>query len=84
MAQALKALAQAAAGRARRLRSGGRAGAFSAIAAACAAGGADAPRALILFYRSIYLANDLAPVDALGAALAAARLRRDRRRRSPA
>ncbi len=31
----------------------------------------SAPRALILFYRSIYLANDLAPIDALRDALAA-------------
>ena len=44
--------------------------AFARYAAACA-DAAGAPRALIVFYRSIYLANDLAPIDALSAALAA-------------
>jgi len=32
-------------------------------------GGGAAPRALIVFYRSIYLADDLAPIDALAEAL---------------
>lgn len=37
----------------------------------CRARGDDAPHALVVFYRSIYLASDLAPIDRLADALAA-------------
>jgi cobaltochelatase CobN len=43
--------------------------AFGLFDAACFEAGLDAPRALIVFYRSIYLANDLAPIEALARAL---------------
>jgi len=38
-------------------------------AQACRAGAADAPHATIIFYRSLYLADDVAPIDALADAL---------------
>ena len=41
----------------------------------------DAPRALIVFYRSIFLADDLAPIDALADALPRAASRSTRRLR---
>ena len=43
--------------------------AFGRFDAACFEAGPDAARALIVFYRSIYLANDLAPIEALAQAL---------------
>jgi cobaltochelatase CobN len=43
--------------------------AFGRFDAACFDAGQGAARALIVFYRSIYLANDLAPIEALGRAL---------------
>ena len=43
--------------------------AFGRFDAACFEAGPDAARALIVFYRSIYLANDLAPIEALARAL---------------
>jgi cobaltochelatase CobN len=42
---------------------------FGRFDAACFEAGPDAARALIVFYRSIYLANDLAPIEALALAL---------------
>ena len=45
--------------------------AFGRFEAACFEAAPEAPRALIVFYRSIYLANDLAPIEALANALAA-------------
>jgi cobaltochelatase CobN len=39
--------------------------------AGCRSAGKDAPRALILLYRSVFLAADTAPIDALAGALAA-------------
>jgi cobaltochelatase CobN len=41
---------------------------------ACREGPAEAPRALIVFYRSIYLGDDTAPIDALADGLAERRL----------
>src|ERR1700722_10036118 len=43
--------------------------AFGRFDAACFEAGPDAAYALIVFYRSIYLANDLAPIEALARAL---------------
>jgi cobaltochelatase CobN len=43
--------------------------AFGRFDAACFEAGPDSARALIVFYRSIYLANDLAPIEALARAL---------------
>ncbi len=43
--------------------------AFGRFDAGCLEPGPDAARALIVFYRSIYLANDLAPIEALARAL---------------
>ena len=43
--------------------------AFGRFDAACFEAGPDAARALIVFYRSIYLANDLEPIEALARAL---------------
>jgi cobaltochelatase CobN len=43
--------------------------AFGRFDAACFEAGQGAARALIVFYRSIYLANDLAPIEALARAL---------------
>jgi cobaltochelatase CobN len=43
--------------------------AFGCFDAACFEAGPVAARALIVFYRSIYLANDLAPIEALARAL---------------
>jgi cobaltochelatase CobN len=43
--------------------------AFGRFDAACFEAGPDAARALIVFYRSIYLASDLAPIEALATAL---------------
>jgi cobaltochelatase CobN len=43
--------------------------AFGRFDGACFEAGPDAARALIVFYRSIYLANDLAPIEALARAL---------------
>jgi cobaltochelatase CobN len=43
--------------------------AFGRFDAACFEAGPDAARALIVFYRSIYLADDLAPIEALARAL---------------
>jgi cobaltochelatase CobN len=43
--------------------------AFGRFDGACFAASADAARALIVFYRSIYLANDLQPIEALARAL---------------
>ncbi len=43
--------------------------AFGRFEAACVEAAPGAPRALIVFYRSIYLANDLAPIEALANAL---------------
>ena len=43
--------------------------AFGRFDAACFEAGPDAARALIVFYRSIYLANDLEPIEALAHAL---------------
>ena len=43
--------------------------AFGRFDAACFEAGQGAARALIVFYRSIYLANDLAPIQALARAL---------------
>ena len=43
--------------------------AFGRFEGACFAAEPDAPHALIVFYRSIYLANDLAPIEALAQAL---------------
>ena len=43
--------------------------AFGRFDAACFEAGPGAARALIVFYRSIYLANDLAPIEALARAL---------------
>ena len=43
--------------------------AFGRFEAACFEAGPDAAGALIVFYRSIYLANDLAPIEALARAL---------------
>jgi cobaltochelatase CobN len=43
--------------------------AFGRFDAACFEAGPGAARALIVFYRSIYLANDLAPIQALARAL---------------
>ena len=43
--------------------------AFGRFDAACFEVGPDGARALIVFYRSIYLANDLAPIEALARAL---------------
>jgi cobaltochelatase CobN len=43
--------------------------AFGRFDAACFEAGPKAPRALIVFYRSIYLANDLAPIEKLARAL---------------
>ncbi len=42
---------------------------FGRFEAACLAAAPGAPHALIVFYRSIYLANDLAPIEALSLAL---------------
>ena len=47
------------------------ASAFGRFESACFAAAPGAPRALIVFYRSIYLANDLEPVEALALALRA-------------
>ncbi len=44
--------------------------AFGRFEAACFDAAHGAPRALIVFYRSIYLAGDLAPIEALASALA--------------
>jgi cobaltochelatase CobN len=44
---------------------------FGVYERGCRAAGEDAPQALIVFYRSIYLAADTAPIDALAEALAA-------------
>ncbi len=44
--------------------------AFGRFERACRAGVAGAPRALVVFYRSIYLADDCAPIEALTEALA--------------
>jgi cobaltochelatase CobN len=43
--------------------------AFGRFDAACFEAGPNAARALIVFYRSIYLANDLSPIEALARAL---------------
>jgi cobaltochelatase CobN len=43
--------------------------AFGRFDGACFEAGSDAPRALIVFYRSIYLANDFEPIEALARAL---------------
>jgi cobaltochelatase CobN len=43
--------------------------AFGRLDAACLKAGQGAARALIVFYRSIYLANDLEPIEALARAL---------------
>ena len=43
--------------------------AFGRFDAACFEAGPDAAHALIVFYRSIYLANDLEPIEALARAL---------------
>ena len=43
--------------------------AFGRFDGACFEAGSDAARALIVFYRSIYLANDLEPIEALARAL---------------
>ncbi|HEY3622034.1 MAG TPA: cobaltochelatase subunit CobN, partial [Roseiarcus sp.] len=43
--------------------------AFGRFDGGCFEAGLDAARALIVFYRSIYLANDLAPIEALARAL---------------
>jgi cobaltochelatase CobN len=43
--------------------------AFGRFDAACFEAGPDAAYALLVFYRSIYLANDLAPIEALARAL---------------
>jgi cobaltochelatase CobN len=43
--------------------------AFGCFDGACFDAGPGAPRALIVFYRSIYLANDLKPIEALARAL---------------
>ncbi len=43
--------------------------AFGCFDAACFKAGPDAARALIVFYRSIYLANDLEPIEALARSL---------------
>src|ERR1700722_20059788 len=43
--------------------------AFGRFDAACFEAGQGAARALFVFYRSIYLANDLAPIEALAGAL---------------
>lgn len=43
--------------------------AFGAFSQACAMGAPDAPRALIVFYRSSYLADDTAPITSLAKAL---------------
>ncbi|WP_457797521.1 cobaltochelatase subunit CobN [Methylocystis sp. S23] len=40
------------------------------FAQACREGGSDAPRAIVVFYRSLYLADDVAPIVALADALA--------------
>ncbi len=45
--------------------------AFGSFEAACLEAPPCAPRALIVFYRSIYLANDLAPIEALARELSA-------------
>src|SRR5271165_6526449 len=45
--------------------------AFGRFESACFPAAPGAPRALIVFYRSIYLANDLAPIEALARALSA-------------
>ena len=42
---------------------------FGRFKGACFEAGPAAPRALIVFYRSIYLANDLEPIEALARAL---------------
>ena len=42
---------------------------FGRFDGACFEAGSDAPRALIVFYRSIHLANDLEPIEALARAL---------------
>jgi cobaltochelatase CobN len=42
---------------------------FGRFDGACFEAGPGAPRALIVFYRSIYLANDLSPIEALARAL---------------
>ena len=44
--------------------------AFGRFEAACVAAPPGAPRALIVFYRSIYLAGDLEPIEALASELA--------------
>ncbi len=44
--------------------------AFGIFEAACVEGAPGTPRALIVFYRSIYLASDVAPIEALAGALA--------------
>ena len=44
--------------------------AFGRFEAACVEAAPNGPRALIVFYRSIYLAHDLAPIEALASALA--------------
>src|SRR6202044_2438206 len=43
--------------------------AFGRFEGACFEAEPGAPQALIVFYRSIYLANDLAPIEALARAL---------------
>src|SRR5208283_1912620 len=43
--------------------------AFGRFEAACREGEVGAPRALIVFYRAIYLADDLAPIESLAEAL---------------
>ena len=43
--------------------------AFGRFDGACFEAGPDAARALIVFYRSIYLADDLEPIEALARAL---------------
>ncbi len=48
-----------------------RVSAFGRFEDACFEAGPGAPRALIVFYRSIYLANDLEPIEALALALRA-------------
>ena len=46
-----------------------RVSAFGRFEAACFDAAAGAPHALVVFYRSIYLANDLKPIEALALAL---------------
>ncbi len=53
--------------------------AFGRFESACFAAAPGAPRALIVFYRSIVLANDLEPIEALAVALARQGLRHNGR-----